>query len=205
MNELQFADDVLARIRARGGRYDERGYLFVLASIEYLQSRLTARRHVTGAELAWACRDFAREQFGLLARTVLAHWGITRTEDFGRIVFTLVEVGLLVTQPGDREDDFDGVYDFATAFGDVYGWERRARAPDRGDGSGTREGPWTTSEWPACHKCSQGTLIPLSDYGRDGAPITYKAWVCTNPECGFNLRIDNGEISFGRAIGQSHK
>jgi hypothetical protein len=48
-------------------------------------------------------------------------------------------------------------------------------------------------------------LIPLSDYGRDGAPITYKAWVCTNPGCGFNLRIDNGEISIGRAIGPSSK
>jgi len=45
----------------------------------------------------------------------------------------------------------------------------------------------------------------LSDYGRDGAPITYKAWVCSNPECGFNIRIDNGEISFGRTIGQSSK
>src|SRR5438034_3443187 len=53
-------------------------------------------------------------------------------------------------------------------------------------------------EWPACKKCQQGLLIPLSDYGRDGAPITYKAWVCSNPECGFNIRIDNGEISFGR-------
>ena len=42
-------------------------------------------------------------------------------------------------------------------------------------------------------------------YGREGAPITYRAWVCTNPDCGFNLRIDNGEISFGRAIGQSYK
>jgi hypothetical protein len=60
-------------------------------------------------------------------------------------------------------------------------------------------------EWPQCQKCDGGTLIPLSDYGRDGAPITYKAWVCTNPDCGFNLRIDNGEISFGRTIGQSTK
>ncbi len=60
-------------------------------------------------------------------------------------------------------------------------------------------------DWPACQKCSNGILIPLSDYGRDGAPITYKAWVCTHPDCGFNLRIDNGEISFGRAIGQSFK
>ncbi|MEP7176021.1 MAG: Minf_1886 family protein [Gemmatimonadales bacterium] len=122
MTDLQFADDVLARIRARGGAYHERGFLFVLATIEYLQSRLEARRHVTGAELAWACRDFAREQFGLLAPHVLAHWGITRTEDVGRIVFTLVEVGLLVTQPGDLEGDFNGVYDFAEAFGIVYEW-----------------------------------------------------------------------------------
>jgi hypothetical protein len=60
-------------------------------------------------------------------------------------------------------------------------------------------------EWPECLKCDRGALIPLSDYGRDGAPITYKAWVCSNPECGFNLRIDNGEISFGRVIGQSSK
>jgi uncharacterized repeat protein (TIGR04138 family) len=122
VNELQFADDVLARIRARGGQYHERGFLFVLATIEYLQARLEARRHVSGAELAWACRDFAREQFGLLAPHVLAHWRITRTEDFGRIVFTLVEIGLLVTQPGDQEEDFEKVYDFADAFGNCYEW-----------------------------------------------------------------------------------
>jgi len=46
VNELQFAEDVLARIRARGGQYHERSYLFVLAAIEYLQTRLDARRHV---------------------------------------------------------------------------------------------------------------------------------------------------------------
>jgi uncharacterized repeat protein (TIGR04138 family) len=123
VNELQFADDVMARIRSRGGRYHERAYLFVLGTIEFLQSRLEARRHVTGVELAWACRDFARQQFGLLAPVVLAHWGITRTEDMGRIVFTLVEVGLLVTQPGDMESDFESVYQFADAFGDSYEWQ----------------------------------------------------------------------------------
>lgn len=58
---------------------------------------------------------------------------------------------------------------------------------------------------PQCEKCHEGKLVPLSDYGRDGAPITYKAWVCSSPTCGFNLRIDNGEISFGRVIGQSQK
>ncbi len=123
MNELQFADDGLARIRARGGAYHERAYLFMLATVEYIQTRLPVRRHVTGQELAWACRDLAREQFGLLAPHVLEHWGVTRTEDFGRIVFTLVEVGLLVTQPGDREQDFTDVYDFGEAFVEDYAWQ----------------------------------------------------------------------------------
>ena len=73
--ERQTRDYVMARIRARGGSYHERAYLFVLATIEYLQTRLEVRRHVSGPELAWACRDFAREQFGLLAPHVLGHWG----------------------------------------------------------------------------------------------------------------------------------
>ena len=60
-------------------------------------------------------------------------------------------------------------------------------------------------QFPPCQKCATGTLVPLSDYGRDGASVQYKAWVCTNPECGFNLRIDNGEVSIGRALGQSLK
>ncbi len=61
------------------------------------------------------------------------------------------------------------------------------------------------TQFPKCLRCDAGMLLPLSDYGRDGAPIRYKAWVCSNPDCGFNIRIDNGEISFGRTITQSHK
>ena len=59
--------------------------------------------------------------------------------------------------------------------------------------------------FPDCLKCSTGKLLPLSDYGREGATIKYKAWACSNPDCGFNLRIDNGEISFGKTILQSNK
>lgn len=61
------------------------------------------------------------------------------------------------------------------------------------------------ADWPKCLKCETGILVPLSDYGREGSSIMYKAWVCTNPDCGFNLRIDNGEISLGRSIGLSGK
>jgi hypothetical protein len=60
-------------------------------------------------------------------------------------------------------------------------------------------------QFTRCLKCDAGVLLPLSDYGRDGAPIRFKAWVCSNPECGFNIRIDNGEISFGKGIAQSFK
>jgi len=58
---------------------------------------------------------------------------------------------------------------------------------------------------PKCLKCNEGSLIPLSDYGREGATIQYKAWVCTNPDCGFHLRIDNGEISIGTKIRETGK
>jgi hypothetical protein len=61
------------------------------------------------------------------------------------------------------------------------------------------------SELPTCHKCGDGVLLPLSDYGRDGAPIMFKAWVCSNPECGFNVRIDNGELGYGKMVGASLK
>jgi hypothetical protein len=61
------------------------------------------------------------------------------------------------------------------------------------------------AQLPPCRKCGEGILLPLSDYGRDGAPITFKAWACSNPACGFNVRIDNGELSYGRTVGASQK
>ena len=59
--------------------------------------------------------------------------------------------------------------------------------------------------FPQCQKCSSGVLVPLSDYGREGASIMYKAWVCTNPDCGFHLRIDNGEITVGESVPRTSK
>lgn len=120
-HDLQFTDGILARIHARGGkRYDERAYLFVLGAVEYLQGRLDARRHVSGAELAWACRDLALERFGFLARVVLDCWGVQCTADLGAIVFALVEIELLGTEPGDRVEDFTDVYEFESALDETY-------------------------------------------------------------------------------------
>jgi uncharacterized repeat protein (TIGR04138 family) len=132
---VRLADELLERIRAREARYDEQAYLFVLASIEYLQARLPARRHVTGQELAHAVRDFSLEQFGLMAPEVLRHWGVAETLDIGRIVFTMVDVGLLVTQPGDRLEDFEATWDFATAF-DQWSYPWLGVRPEPGTGAG---------------------------------------------------------------------
>jgi hypothetical protein len=57
---------------------------------------------------------------------------------------------------------------------------------------------------PKCQKCNNGLLIPLSDYGQEGASVQYKAWACTNPDCGFSIRIDKGEVSYGKRIEPKH-
>ena len=128
MSDFATLEEAFDKIGQKETRYHERGLLFVLAALEFAQTRLPARRHLNGGELAWACRDFALEQFGLLAPTVLEHWGIKTTEDLGRIVFLLIEVGLLAQQPSDRIEDFDRVYDFAEVFTAGYRWPGLERA-----------------------------------------------------------------------------
>lgn len=122
MPELAFRDGVMDRIRLREPRFHESAYLFVLSALEFSQSRLTERRHITGRELAGACRDLALQRYGLLARMVLDYWGVTSTADFGNIVFTLVDLGLLLSQATDTRDDFVAVFDFQDAFDRDYPW-----------------------------------------------------------------------------------
>ena len=71
---------------------------------------------MTGQQLCEGLRDFAVQQYGMLARTVLNRWHIERTEDFGRIVFAMVEGGLMHATEGDSVRDFDHVFDFGAAF-----------------------------------------------------------------------------------------
>lgn len=58
----------------------------------------------------------------------------------------------------------------------------------------------TATALPACQACNGGDLVPLSDFGSQGAPIRYKAWVCTNPDCGFNIKIRNGDVYLNEPI-----
>ena len=77
-------------------------------------------RHVTGQQLCWAIRDVALERWGLMARSVLARWGITSSGDVGAIIFALVENHWLQKQSTDTVEDFDDVFCFDEAFDGSY-------------------------------------------------------------------------------------
>jgi uncharacterized repeat protein (TIGR04138 family) len=122
VEELGFRDGLMEQIRLRETRFHENAFLFVLASLEFLQSRLPERRHVDGRELAHAVRDLALERFGVMSRLVLEYWGVRSTAHVGDIVFALVDTGLLMSQPGDSKLDFADVFDFDHAFEGSYPW-----------------------------------------------------------------------------------
>lgn len=122
VGELAFRDGVWEQIRHREPRFHEHAYMFVLAALEFAQGRLPERRHVSGQELARAVRDLALEKFGLMARLVLEHWGVRSTADVGDVVFTMVDLGLLMSQPNDSRLDFAEVYHFEQAFDAAYPW-----------------------------------------------------------------------------------
>jgi uncharacterized repeat protein (TIGR04138 family) len=126
MADLAFRDGVMEQIRQRESRYEEGAYLFVLAALEHCQAQLQVRRHITGKELAFACRDLAIDRYGIMARIVLDRWGIASTDDIGSVVFTLVDLGFLASQPTDSREQFSDVYDFREAFERRYPWNGKA-------------------------------------------------------------------------------
>ena len=110
-------DDVVREIVRRDARYRAEGYAFLLEALDFtIQRRGKGRKHVSGAELLDGYRDFAVQQFGLLARAVLAEWGVTSTDDVGEMVFALIEEDLLQKTADDRREDFHALFDFAEAF-----------------------------------------------------------------------------------------
>ena len=129
----------LAKLLAEDRRYKFEAYQFVGAGLEHAQDVLglgkpgPARkrgkrdqgqreesdgrpvRHVSGQELCWALRDLAHRQYGLMAKLVLASWGIHETSDFGAIVYNLIRIEKMSKSQSDRREHFDNVYDFEQA------------------------------------------------------------------------------------------
>ncbi len=100
-------------------RYKPDSYEFLMQALHYTQGKLKVKTHITGRQLLEGIREFAIEQYGPMAKTVLKHWGITHTEDFGCIVFNMVGKRLLSKTEEDSLNDFKDVYDFEAVFGNV--------------------------------------------------------------------------------------
>jgi uncharacterized repeat protein (TIGR04138 family) len=102
-------------------RYQPEAYNFVYEALDWtlhhlIEGPAEPARHVAGKQLLEGIRQFAIEKFGLLTPTVFASWGVTRTDDWGEIVFNLIEYDLMGKQESDQKADFCGVYDFNAVF-----------------------------------------------------------------------------------------
>jgi uncharacterized repeat protein (TIGR04138 family) len=121
MHGISF-DEELDKITAKDARYTREAYVFVREALDHTQKTVTKAakddgpRHVTGQELLGGIRDFALQQYGPMTLTVLNEWGIRTCEDFGEIVFNMVENSLLAKTDKDSRDDFKGGYHFEQAF-----------------------------------------------------------------------------------------
>ena len=113
----------LPQLVSESSLYPAEAYQFVQEGLSHtvrtVHAKITdasASRHVSGQQLSMGLRDLALSQWGMLARIVLNRWNITNTLDFGRIVFSLIEVGQMQRTDEDTLDDFRNVFDFKTAF-----------------------------------------------------------------------------------------
>jgi uncharacterized repeat protein (TIGR04138 family) len=109
-------ENSLEQIIAKDPRYKPEAYPFVHDALGHTWARLEQRRHVTGRELLDGIKDLALKRYGPMALAVLHSWGIRTTDDFGAIVFNLVDAGLLSKTEEDSIEDFHDVYDFDQVF-----------------------------------------------------------------------------------------
>ena len=130
-------EEAVEQILLKDSRYHRDAYSFVREALDHTQkligkegaSKTGKIRHVTGQELLDGIREFALQQFGPMSATVFESWGITRCEDFGNIVFNMVETRLLAKTEKDSRDDFQGGYSFEDAFRKPFLPQRKRSAP----------------------------------------------------------------------------
>ncbi|MBU2600165.1 hypothetical protein KJ849_06290 [bacterium] len=100
--------------------YKQAAYYFVLAALEYAQKKVNKYHHITGQELLEGIKEYALNEFGPTVYDVFKYWGINSSEDFGNIVFNMVDCGLMGKTEEDSLEDFKGGYDFKKVFVDEY-------------------------------------------------------------------------------------
>jgi uncharacterized repeat protein (TIGR04138 family) len=120
MQQLNF-EDVLAKIVEQNPRYHREAYIFLREALEFTQKSISKAnknqvRHITGQELLNGIREYGLAVFGPMTITVLEEWGIKSCEDFGNMVFLMIENNLLRKTDQDRPEDFKCGYNFDEAF-----------------------------------------------------------------------------------------
>ena len=113
-------DDGVKAILQKDRRFARDAYEFVREALDYTRVWMDRKGHVSGQELLEGIRRYALDQFGPMAKTVLNMWGITNCEDFGAIVFNLIEQKVFSKTTEDSMEDFRGGYDFGEAFDKPY-------------------------------------------------------------------------------------
>ena len=110
----------VAEILKQDPRYHADAYELVADAVSHMAAEMRnsegGRRHISGQELLEGIRGLALGQYGPLTLDVLTEWGLSKTEDFGEIVFNLVEHKLLGASEEDSRQDFANGYDFHEAF-----------------------------------------------------------------------------------------
>ncbi len=109
-------DNIIENICEKDRRYKADAYDFVMEALSYTQKKFRRPKHVTGAELLDGMKELLMERYGPMALSVLHHWGIGTTEDFGHIVFNLVENKILSKSENDNIESFRQGYDFEEVF-----------------------------------------------------------------------------------------
>lgn len=102
-------------------RYNPDAYFFLVEALDVTVKDIRKNqpdhgRHVTGKELLEGIKTYALDEFGPMAFTVFSEWGLHTTQDFGEIVFNLVESGRLGKTETDSREDFKDVFSFEDAF-----------------------------------------------------------------------------------------
>jgi uncharacterized repeat protein (TIGR04138 family) len=135
MQEAVPFDETLEKILQLDLRYHREAYLFVREALDHTHKMIAKGRkenirHVTGQELLAGIREFALQQFGPMTMMVFSEWGVHSCEDFGEIVFNMVEHRLLKKTEQDSRADFKGGYDFTEAFRQPFLPARSASKPE---------------------------------------------------------------------------
>jgi uncharacterized repeat protein (TIGR04138 family) len=99
-------NEYFVKIVHADSRYALDAYEFVLEGLSFTQKCFRRTSHVSGQELVEGVKSLAVRKFGSLAFYVLQTWGIQTPLDIGRIVFIMIEHGLLSRRDEDTLQDF---------------------------------------------------------------------------------------------------